>query len=283
VAPPTAHARANPSELRDANSVRPTPSLLRAHHGARARGAGAHGRRKLPALTCPCSADSSSRYAARSNERPSRSASSVAMPLAQSTPSFAAPSSAPSAKASWAMNSDIVKPIRATDPNKIRCRAPSPDGSTHRPVRRATTMAPRSSIGSDRWQRRAPEIRKLAVGGLPSDLHPDGEEENRRESVVDEPLERSLEDKPSDLNAHARVPELRVACGPKRIRPSERHRRDDEQDDSASGVGREESLEWSRRRVHQANERPRSFGRQRVGRCGVDHDFGSGTRGCNMA
>jgi hypothetical protein len=80
---------------------------------------------------------------------------------------------------------------------------------------------------------------------------------------------RPVEDRPSDPNTKARTLELSVACGPRRILPSERQRCGHEQDDSASGVDREEPLECSRRPARQASEQPPSLGWQRVWRCGL--------------
>ena len=87
----------------------------------------------------------------------------------------------------------------------------------------------RSSAGHDhpaerghRRQRHGPPVAELADDELPLDLHPDDEEEDRHQQVVDDVDEVLLEHVGPDLDADVRRPERLVARLPRRVRPDER-------------------------------------------------------------
>ncbi len=78
---------------------------------------------------------------------------------------------------------------------------------------------------------------------LAADLQSHDEEEDHHQPVVDDPLELALESERTDANAERRVPEVRVALRPWRVRAGERDGCRDEQQDAARGFDAKEPLE----------------------------------------
>jgi hypothetical protein len=92
---------------------------------------------------------------------------------------------------------------------------------------------------SDRQRGRA-RVAEVTADELVLDLQADDEEEDDHQRVVDPVLEALLDAEVSDLEAHVGVPEVEVRLRPGRVRPHERCRRGQEQQDRARRLDPEE-------------------------------------------
>jgi hypothetical protein len=92
-------------------------------------------------------------------------------------------------------------------------------------------------------QRGTAQGRQLPVVDFPPDFHPDDEEEDGHQAVVDDPFERAGELPLADLQAHRGLPERLYVVGEGRVCETEGHGRGDEQQHATGRLDGEEPIE----------------------------------------